>query len=86
VQVSYEYAPGGARGLLARPPPELVVEIFVRNRGDGKSWVETFRDFQLNQRLGELRASIGERLAAIATKYDIDVEDQLRSIFPYQPD
>lgn len=64
----------------------FVAARFIERRGGGQDWVETFRDFRFNQAIGELRAAAGERLAAIAEKYAIDVEPELASIFPYPAD
>ncbi len=64
----------------------IVVRRFVDRHGRGNQWVESMHHFQLNQSLGELRAVVGERLAAIAHKYGIEVEPELSSIFPYPTD
>ena len=39
-------------------------------------------DYQLNQALGELRATVGLHVAQIAVKYGIDIESPLETILP----
>lgn len=41
-------------------------------------------DYRFNQALGELRASFGYLLGALAAKYGLDVEDELASILPVE--
>jgi len=40
------------------------------------------QNFKLNQELGEFRRTIGFHVAALSTRYGIDIEDDLASILP----
>jgi hypothetical protein len=46
----------------------------------------SIQDLLLNQALGELRGVFGIHVAQIAVKYGLEVENQLATIFPPEPD
>jgi hypothetical protein len=45
-----------------------------------------FQDWVFTTALGELRGVFGVLVAEIATKYRLDIEDELASILPREPD
>ena len=74
------------RGACRRFLTELDVDD-----GDDRLWIPGSRrdqyrsgldDWRLNQALGELRAVFGIHIGHVASKYGIDIEDDLASILP----
>lgn len=48
----------------------------------GQAFHNGFNDYRLNQALGKLRGIFGQHVGALATKFELDIEDELASILP----